>query len=106
MRLSRFRSPIWKDSARTRFSLSGPWPGRSDAQVLEEGATGCWGPVAEDSERLAHFMGYFNSELAREVSRSTGWRDKVFSRRYQAILISDEEEAQVGRLTYVLSHGC
>jgi len=51
-------------------------------------------------------MGYFDSKLAREVARSTGWRDKVFSRRYQAILISDEEEAQVGRLVYVLSHGC
>jgi len=37
---------------------------------------------AEDSERLARFMGYFNSKLAREVTRSTGWRDKVFSRRY------------------------
>ncbi len=60
----------------------------------------------EDSERLARFMGYFNSKLAREVARSTGWRDKVFSRRYQAILVSDEEEAQVGRLVYVLSHGC
>ena len=61
---------------------------------------------AEDSERLARFMGYFNSKLAREVARSTGWRDKVFSRRYQAILVSDEEEAQVGRLAYILSHGC
>ncbi|MEP7009161.1 MAG: transposase [Acidobacteriota bacterium] len=61
---------------------------------------------AEDSERLARFMGYFNSKLAREVARSTGWRDKVFSRRYQAILVSDEEEAQVGRLVYILSHGC
>jgi hypothetical protein len=60
----------------------------------------------EDSERLARFMGYFNSKLAREVARSTGWRDKVFSRRYQAILVSDEEEAQVGRLIYILSHGC
>ncbi|HEV7671192.1 MAG TPA: hypothetical protein VGS22_21965 [Thermoanaerobaculia bacterium] len=60
----------------------------------------------EDSERLARFMGYFNSKLAREVARSTGWRDKVFSRRYQAILVSDEEEAQEGRLVYVLSHRC
>ncbi|HEV7672118.1 MAG TPA: hypothetical protein VGS22_26675, partial [Thermoanaerobaculia bacterium] len=60
----------------------------------------------EDSEGLARFMGYFNSKLAREVARSTGWRDKVFSRRYQAILVSDEEEAQIGRLVYILSHGC
>ncbi|MEP7009363.1 MAG: hypothetical protein ABJC13_03490 [Acidobacteriota bacterium] len=60
---------------------------------------------ADDSQRLANFMGYFNSKLAREVGRLTGWRDKIFARRYQAILVSEEEEAQVGRLLYLLSHG-
>ncbi len=40
------------------------------------------------------------------LARSTGWRDKVYSRRYQAILVSDEQEAQVRRLVYILSHGC
>jgi hypothetical protein len=51
-------------------------------------------------------MGYLNSNLAREVVRLTGWKDKVWSRRYQAILISEEERAQVERLVYILSHGC
>ena len=60
---------------------------------------------AEDAQDLALFMGYFNSNLAREVVRLTGWTDKVFSRRYQAIPISDEEAAQVERLEYLLSHG-
>ncbi len=60
----------------------------------------------EDSERLARFMSYFNSKLAREVARSAGWRDKIFSRRYQAILVSEEEEAEVGRLAYIFSHAC
>jgi hypothetical protein len=59
-----------------------------------------------NSKQLARFMGYFLSKLAREVTRMTGWRDKVFARRYQAIPISEEEGAQVGRLIYVLSHGC
>jgi REP element-mobilizing transposase RayT len=59
-----------------------------------------------DSEQLARFMGYFLSKLAREVSRLTGWRDKVFARRYQAIPISAEEAAQVERLLYILSNGC
>jgi len=49
-------------------------------------------------------MGYFNSKLAREVARSTGWRDKVFSRRYQAILVSDEEEAPLRAKRYDNSH--
>ena len=58
-----------------------------------------------DAEQLSDFMGYFNSNLAREVARLTGWTDKIWSRRYDAILISSEEGAQVERMIYVLSHG-
>ena len=59
----------------------------------------------KDAKRLSEFTGYFNSNLAREVSRLTGWTGKIWERRYQAIPISDEEQAQVARLKYVLSHG-
>ena len=58
-----------------------------------------------DSRQLALFMGYFLTKLSREVSRLTGWTDTVFPRRYDAILVSDEEGAQVARLRYLLSHG-
>jgi len=47
-----------------------------------------------------------NRPSAREIGRLTGWREKIFGRRYQAIQISDEPEAQIARLRYVLSHGC
>jgi REP element-mobilizing transposase RayT len=60
---------------------------------------------AESAKRLARFVGYFNSNLAREVSRLTGWTGKIWERRYQAILISGEEEVQVARFRYVFSHG-
>jgi hypothetical protein len=50
-------------------------------------------------------MCHFSSKLAREVGRLTGWREKIFGRRYQAIPVSPEEAAQIERLTYVLSHG-
>jgi putative transposase len=60
---------------------------------------------AKDAKRLARFVGYFNSNLAREVGRLTGWTGKIWERRYQAIPISDEEEVQAARLRYVLSHG-
>jgi hypothetical protein len=60
----------------------------------------------DDARQLARFVGHFNSKLAREVGRLTGWREKVFGRRYQAILISSEDQAQIERLKYVLSHGC
>jgi REP element-mobilizing transposase RayT len=60
---------------------------------------------AESAKRLSRFVGYFNSNLAREVSRLTGWTGKIWDRRYQAILISNEEEVQVARFRYVVSHG-
>ncbi len=59
----------------------------------------------DDAKRLARFVGYFNSNLAREVARLTGWTGKIWERRYQAIPISDEEEVQAARLRYVLGHG-
>jgi hypothetical protein len=33
------------------------------------------------------------------------WREKFWGRRYQAVLVSGEEEAQVNRLVYLLAHG-
>ena len=59
----------------------------------------------DSARQLAKFMGYVNSNLARELGRLADWRDKFWSRRYQAILVSAEEAAQIGRLKYVLSHG-
>ncbi|HXO22014.1 MAG TPA: transposase [Thermoanaerobaculia bacterium] len=62
--------------------------------------------VVPDAQRLASFMCFVNSNLAREVGRMAKWRDKFWARRYQAIVVSQEEGAQVGRLKYLLSHGC
>ena len=59
----------------------------------------------QNAQQLADFMEYFNGNLAREISRATGWTDKIWSRRYQAIVVSDEEAAQIARLVYILSHG-
>lgn len=61
--------------------------------------------TARDSLQLALFMGFVNSNVAREVGRSIGWHDKFWSRRYEAIPVSDEESAQVSRLSYLLAHG-
>lgn len=58
-----------------------------------------------DAHRLACFMNYLNSNLAREAGRLIRWREKFWGRRYQAILVSNEEGAQVARLRYVLAHG-
>ncbi len=55
--------------------------------------------------QLARFMGYFNGNLAKEVARLTGWKEKVWSRRYQGVLVSNEEAAQIARQRYILAHG-
>ena len=62
--------------------------------------------TVQGADRLAAFMNHLNSNLAREVGRQIRWREKFWGRRYQAILVSDEEQAQVERLLYILRHGC
>jgi len=58
-----------------------------------------------DARQLAAFMNYLNSNLAREAGRQVRWREKFWGRRYQAVLVSNEEAAQVSRLAYLLAHG-
>jgi len=58
-----------------------------------------------DAERMVRFMWYFQTNAAREVARLTKWPDKIWSRRYEAIVVSDEPAAQVDRLRYVLANG-
>jgi hypothetical protein len=59
----------------------------------------------EDAEQLARFMQYVDSNVAREVGDLVGWSGTFWSRRYSAIVISEEESAQVDRFRYSLSHG-
>ncbi len=61
-----------------------------------------WVPNAK---ALRTFMEFVNSNLAREVGRIVGWREKFWSRRYQHVVVSQEPQAQVERLRYILSHG-
>lgn len=55
-----------------------------------------------DAESLARFMQYLNSNIAREIGRLVNWNDAFWSRRYQLVLVSEEEAAQIARLRYVL----
>jgi len=59
----------------------------------------------QNAGQLSAFMRYVNSNLAREVGRLVDWRDHVWSRRYQAIVVSEEPEAQEARLRYLLCQG-
>ncbi len=59
----------------------------------------------DDGEQLAKFMCYFNSNLAREIARLYKWPEKIWGRRYEGIVATDEIEAQIARLRYILRHG-
>ena len=59
-----------------------------------------------DAWQLARFMNYVNANIAKEAGRLYSWREKFWGRRYRAIVVSDEPEAELKRLTYLLSQGC
>lgn len=60
----------------------------------------------ENAWQLARFMNYVNANIAKEAGRLYGWREKFWGRRYRAIVVSDEPEVELKRLTYLLSQGC
>ena len=62
--------------------------------------------TVENAEVMARFMNYVQSNVAREAGRLAEWREKFWGRRYQAIVVTDEEAAQLERLEYVLAQGC
>ena len=59
-----------------------------------------------DAWQLARFMNYVNANIAKEAGRIYHWREKFWSRRYRAIVVSNEPEAELKRLRYQLSQGC
>jgi REP element-mobilizing transposase RayT len=59
-----------------------------------------------DALELAGFMDYVNGNLAKEAGRLHNWREKIWGRRYRAIVVSDDEETQTERLRYMLENGC
>ncbi|MEM6702011.1 MAG: transposase [Acidobacteriota bacterium] len=61
--------------------------------------------LPETTKQLRDFMRYVNSNVARKVGRLYGWKGRFWEKRYSAIIVSNEEEAQVGRLRYLLSQG-
>jgi REP element-mobilizing transposase RayT len=59
----------------------------------------------DSPQQLAAFMDYLAGNLAREIGKLHDWREKFWARRYRSIVVSHEEEAQVGRLKYALGNG-
>jgi hypothetical protein len=62
--------------------------------------------TSKNGKQLADFVGYVDGNIAKEAGKLGNWRGKFWGQRYQAIPVSDEEEAQIGRLKYLFSNGC
>ncbi len=60
---------------------------------------------AEDADQLVAFMRHANGNLSKEIGRLHRWPGKLWQRRYRGILVSEEDEAQIARLRYVLAAG-
>lgn len=60
-----------------------------------------WAP---DQEVLSAFMSYVNGLIARKIGRLHEWSDRFWSRRFEDIVVLDEE-ALIGRLEYLLENG-
>ena len=58
----------------------------------------------DHAKQLASFMQQVNSKIAREIGRLYGWDHCVWGRRYQMVIVTEEEDSQVARLRYVLSN--
>ena len=61
--------------------------------------------IPDSEEQLASFMQFLNTNLSKQLGRLHDWSGSMFQRVYTAIAVSDEEEAQVERLRYLLEHG-
>ncbi len=56
-------------------------------------------------EQMAAFMRHVNTNLSKEIGRLYDWTGALFAARYTSIPVSDEAEAQIGRLRYLLQQG-
>lgn len=57
-------------------------------------------------QQMSRFVGFLNGNLAKELGRLHGWREKFWGRRYHSASVGDSEEAQVARFLYILANGC
>lgn len=53
--------------------------------------------------QMSRFQSHLNSNIAREIGRLHGWRDKFWARRYRNMGIGDDRADQRARLKYCLA---
>ncbi len=60
----------------------------------------------QDSEQLARFQNFVNSNIAREIGRQVKWAGKFWDGRYKLDLVPPEEGGEIQIFKYLLAHGC
>lgn len=60
---------------------------------------------APEFDLISAFIGYLKSNIARELGAIYNWKEKFGGRRFRAISVLDER-ALLGRVHYLLEHGC
>lgn len=58
----------------------------------------------DEPEQLARFMHFLQTNIAKEVGDLHAWTGPFWARRYRHVPVSDETEAQVARLRYLLEN--
>ena len=58
---------------------------------------------SKNAQVLAQFMQFINGNIAREIGRLHGWREKFWSRRYVASIVLDEHATEE-RMQYILAN--
>ena len=58
-----------------------------------------------DAKKLASFMCYVKTNIAKEVGGLHDWPGGIFESRYHHVEVSDEEADQIARLKYCLANG-
>lgn len=59
----------------------------------------------DHAAQLASFMAFVNGNIAREIGRLHNWPDRLWARRYRAIVVADDD-ACIARLRYIFQNGC
>ena len=59
----------------------------------------------ESGEQLSAFMQFVQTNLSKEIGDLHDWEGTLWADRFTSILVSDEDEAQIDRLRYLLANG-
>jgi REP element-mobilizing transposase RayT len=61
--------------------------------------------VPDSEKQLSEFMRFVNTNISKQLGALHNWKGGILARRFRGIPVSDEQEAQIARLRYILRHG-